>query len=94
MADSESFWIDRAQSAEAREKTLRDQIEPLKERVRSACEMLGARIKGDGSAEIDFEKLVDNLGPENAIQLRAVIDEKYRISGGSGEKPRIKVKSG
>ncbi len=90
----DSFWIDRAQSAEAREKTLRDQIEPLKERVRSICEMLGARIKGDGSAEIDFEKFVEHLGMENALQVRAIIDERYGITGKSGEKPRIKVKAG
>lgn len=92
MSD-ESVWIERAQSAEAREKTLRDQIDPLKERVRSACETLGAKIRSDGSIDIDFDGFVTRLGAENALQVRAIIDEKYGIAGQPGEKPRIKVKA-
>lgn len=92
MAD-ESHWIERAQSAEAREKTLRDQIDRVKETARAVCETLGAKIRSDGGAEIDFEKFVERLGPENALAVRAIIDEKYGITGAPGEKPRMKVKA-
>ncbi len=92
MAD-ESYWVERAQSAEAKLATLQGSIDAMKERIRETCETLGAKVKADGSIDIDFDAFVDRLGPENALQVRAIIDEKYGISGAPGEKPRMKVRA-
>ena len=81
----------RAQSAEAKYNTLKENVEPLKLRVQQFKENFGVREKSDGSINIDFEKMVDRLGPAACLELRAVIDEKHGISGASGEKPKIRV---
>jgi len=75
------MWIDRAQSAEAREKTLRDQMEPMKNKLRDVKAALCAKERSDGSFAIDFKALVDKLPPDQARELRQVIDEKH--GGGS-----------
>lgn len=90
---SESIWIDRAQSAEAKCETYRAQIDRLKEKVRTVCESLGAKERSDGSFLIDYEAFAERLGPEGALEVRAIIDEKYGITGAAGEKPRMKVKA-
>jgi hypothetical protein len=87
----ESFWMERAQSAEARFSTIQEQVERLKEKYRGLLETLGAREKSDGSIEIDFDALVQKLPPDQALELRAVIDQHHRISGAPGEKPRIRL---
>ncbi len=95
MADSgEGFWVNRAQTAEAKLATLRESIEPLKDRVQQFKTNFGVRERSDGSIIIDFEKMVDRLGPEASLELRSVIDEKHGISGAAGEKPKIRVKAG
>ncbi len=91
MASDESMWIGRAQDAEARNLTLSEQLAPLKEKVRSIKELLCARERSDGTVEIDFVKLADRLGLEGALELRKAIDERWKISGEAGEKPRIRV---
>ena len=88
---SESDWRDRAMSAEAQHQTLRDQVERLKEKLRGLMETLGARERSDGTIDIDFEALVQLLPSDQALELRAVIDQQHRISGMPGEKPRITV---
>jgi hypothetical protein len=92
MAD-ESYWVERAQSAEAKLQTVQEAAERLKERVRSVKDTLGARERSDGSFEIDFGKLVTNLGVDNALEIRRIIDEQYGISGNPGEKPRMKARA-
>lgn len=92
MSD-ESMWIERAQSAEARVSTYEASVAKLKEKIRSVMETLGARERGDGSFDIDYEKFVAKLGIEGALEVRRVIDEQYAISGAPGEKPRIKVRA-
>jgi hypothetical protein len=94
VSQGEGYWIDRAQSAEARLSTAQEQIDRLKETTRTVCETLGAKIKGDGSAVIDFDAFVQRLGPESALEVRRIIDEHYNISGAPGEKPKIKLKAG
>ena len=91
---SDSMWIERAQSAEAKVKTLQDQYAPAIERVKEFKANFGVREHSDGRIDIDFDKFAENLGIEAALELRRVIDEKYRISGAPGEKPRISVGSG
>lgn len=87
----ESQWIERAQSAEARLQTCKDQTERLKENYRNVMKTFGAKKRGDGSIDIDFAALVGLLSPEDALELRAAIDARHRISGAAGTKPRMAV---
>jgi hypothetical protein len=91
MAGGESYWIERAQSAEAALSTCRDNQDRVKEKLRGMMETLGAKERGNGTIDIDFVALVGRLSLEHALELRAAIDEAHRISGAPGEKPRIKV---
>ena len=93
MSD-ESMWIERAQSAEASLTTCRGQIDRVKEKLRGMMELLGGRERADGTIDIDFGKLVANLSLEHALELRAAIDERHRISGAAGEKPRVRLSAG
>ncbi len=94
MADAgggDQFWVSRAQSAEAKLATLKESIDPVLTRIKQFKENFGVRERSDGSIIIDFEKMVDRLGPEACLELRSVIDSKYGISGAAGEKPRMRV---
>lgn len=76
MAD-ESMWIDRAQTAEAKVATAQAGNERLKEKIRFIKETFGAKERTDGSFEINYQKFVDMLGREKALEVRAIIDETY-----------------
>lgn len=89
----ESQWIERAQSAEARLQTCQGNIDRLKEDVREVMETLCAKKRRDGAIDIDFEKLVQKLSLEHALELRTMIDQHHRISGAAGKKPRISVQA-
>ena len=52
---SESVWIERAQSAEARLNTLKQAYEPALERVRNFKANFGIRERDDGSIDVDFD---------------------------------------
>ena len=92
MADSgEQFWISRAQSAEAKLATLKENLEPALERVKQFKANFGVREKSDGSIDIDFEKMVDRLGPEASLELKSVIDDKYAIRPRRHLKPQIRM---
>ena len=94
MTDSgEQFWIDRAQSAEAKLATLKANMEPVIDRVKQFKANFGVREKSNGEIDIDFDKMVDRLGPGSCLELRSIIDDRYGISGAAGEKPRIRVKA-
>lgn len=86
MSTGDSHWIEKAQSAEAQLNQLRGQIEPMKEKIRHIKESLCAKEKADGTFSIDFVKLVEKLGPEAAMELRAIVDERY---GGGGSIPDV-----
>lgn len=73
--------------------TLLQNTNRVRDDAQAILELFGARKKADGSFNIDFAKFVDNLGAEGALQVRAIIDEKYSISGAPGKKPRVKVKA-
>lgn len=90
MSD-ESIWIEKAQSAEARIKTLEDAYRPALERVKEFKTNFGIRERSNGEIEIDFVKFVERLGVTSALELRKVIDETYHVSGAPGEKPHLKV---
>ena len=97
MADAggggDQFWITRAQSAEAKLATLKESIDPVLARIKQFKENFGVRERSDGSIVIDFEKMVDKLGPAACLELRTIIDDKYDISGAAGEKPRMRVRA-
>ena len=87
----ENFWISRAQSAEARLKTLENACKPALEKIKDFKANFGIRERDNGEIVIDFEKFVTRLGAGAALELRKVIDETYNISGSPGEKPHLKV---
>jgi hypothetical protein len=93
MSDEYSFWRDRAGTAEAKLGALESNIGAMKERIQSFKKNFGVREASNGEISIDFDKFVENLGMAQALELRKVIDEKYRISGAPGEKPKVKVPS-
>jgi hypothetical protein len=76
MAD-ESMWIERAQSAEAKLKTLQQAYEPALDRIKAFKANFGVRERTNGEIEIDFDKFAKNLGRDGALELRKVIDEQY-----------------
>jgi hypothetical protein len=73
----DSHWIDRAQTAEAQLKTLREVQGAAIERIKQFKANFGVREKDNGEIVIDFQKLVERLGPEQAAELKLVIDEQY-----------------
>lgn len=91
---SEQVWMERAQTAEAQLATCSDNIDRVKDKHRNMMEALGARERSDGKIDIDFVALAEKLSLEDALVLRAAIDEKHRITGAPGEKPRVAVASG
>ncbi len=74
---SESMWISRAQSAEAKLKTMEESHKKAVERVRSFKANFGVREKDNGEIVIDFKKMVERLGEGGAMELRSVIKEVY-----------------
>ena len=77
MSD-ESVWIERAQSAEARLSSLKQATEQAIERIKIFKANFGVKERANGEIDIDFAKLVKNLGRENAMELRRIIDERYK----------------
>ena len=94
MSMGEAEWRERAQSAEARMKTLQDQYGPALERVKAFKANFGVRERADGSIAIDYEKMVERLGLEACLELRVVIDQRWQVSGAPGEKPKVRVRAG
>lgn len=91
MATDESYWINRAQSAEAKLQTVEDQFKPAIDRVKEFKANFGVREKSDGTLVVDYDRFAQAIGVEGALELRGIIDEKYSISGEPGAKPRIKL---
>lgn len=74
---SESMWTERAQTAEAKLKTMREAQGAAVERIKDFKANFGIRERDNGEIVIDFPKFVERLGPENSMELRKVIDEQY-----------------
>ena len=90
----ESVWIEKAQSCEARLATLKQAYEPALERVKQFKANFGIKERGNGELVIDYDKFVERLGMEGALELRKIIDEKYNITGEPGKKPHVRLASG
>jgi hypothetical protein len=93
MADFEeiNYLRDQLNSANAKMATMTDQFRPALDRVKAFKANAGLKEDSDGRITVDFEKFARNLGLAGALQLRAVIDEVYKVSGEAGEKPRVKL---
>lgn len=76
----DSFWVERAQTAEAQLKTMREAHGAAIERIKDFKANFGVRERGNGEIVIDFPKFVERLGTENVAELRKVIDEKYPVT--------------
>ena len=87
----ENYWVEKANSAEAKLKTLQDQYGPAIDRIKQFKANFGVKERSDGSIDVDFDKFVKALGIESALELRGIIDETYSISGGAGEKPKVRL---
>lgn len=74
---SESVWIERAQSAEARLATLKQAYEPALERIRTFKANFGIKERDNGEIDIDFDKFTANLGKVNALVLKGIIEKQY-----------------
>lgn len=94
MAGDESFWIQRAQSAEARLQTLTEAYQPAIERIQQFKSNLGVKERSDGSLVVDFDRFVKAIGAEAALECRRIIDEHYGIRGAPGDKPRMRAVAG
>ena len=90
----ESVWIEKAQSCEARLATLKQAYEPAIERVKQFKANFGIKERDNGELVINYDKFVERLGMEGALELRKVIDEKYNITGKPGDKPHVRLASG
>ena len=70
---AEDFWIERAQTAEAQLKTLREAQGAAIERIKAFKTNFGIKERGNGEIAIDFVKFVERLGKENVQELKKVI---------------------
>lgn len=94
MAQGEEYWRDQAQSLAAQMATLKDAMGPALDRVKQFKANFGVRERSNGEIVVDYDKFAERIGIEGALELRAIIDEKYGISGKPGEKPHVRVASG
>ena len=87
----ESHWIQRCQTAEAKFNTLQEATGPAIEKVQHFKSNFGIKERQDGEIVIDFDKFVENLGLKSSLELRAIIDEQYNITGEPGKKPHLTI---
>lgn len=74
---SEDFWIERAQTAEAQLKTLREAQGAAIERIKEFKANFGIKERSNGEIVIDFPRFVEQLGPDGSSELKRIIDEKF-----------------
>lgn len=68
-------------------------IDGLKTKVRTMRDMVCAREMSDGSLSINYEAFVVKLGVAGWLELRAIGDAQFAVSGAAGEKPRVRMKA-
>ena len=83
---AEEFWIDRAQTAEAKLATIEQAYKPALERVQEFKTNFGISERSNGEIIINFDKLVENLGRESAMELRQIIETRYKRPRGRPRK--------
>ena len=91
FSSADAYWRDQAQTWKMKFETLQEQQDRVRDDAKLILETFGARKRGDGKFDIDFELLAKNIGVEKALELRKVIDETWNISGAAGEKPKIRL---
>lgn len=70
-------WVEAAQSAQARLATMEANFRPAIERVKIFKANFGIKERSTGEIDIDYNKFVENLGKENALELKKVIEQTY-----------------
>lgn len=88
---SEAEWRERAETAEAKLSTQQQVHEMAVGRVKQFKGNFGVRERSNGEIIVDFDKLVERIGIEGALELRKIIDERYQISGEPGKKPHMRL---
>ena len=83
---NESDW-------EIKYRTLSQANRAVIDRIREFKSNVGARERSDGTIEIDYDKFLSHIGVEGWLELRRLGDEKFRVSGIVGEKPKVRVAS-
>lgn len=81
------------QELRAQLSTCRQAMEATTRRVRDFKAAFGVRERNDGAIVIEYDVFVAALGRDAWLELRAIGDEKWRVSGEAGEKPRVRVAS-
>jgi len=91
---SESMWIERAQSAEAKLKALQEACGPAIERVKEFKKNFGVKERSNGEIDVDFEQFVKGIGSEGALALKDALMAEYEIETPQPkeEKPKKKKK--
>lgn len=77
---SDDFWIERAQTAEAKLKTMSEASRAAIDRVTAFKANFGIKERSNGEIVIDYVKFVENLGEENAKELAKIIAERFKGS--------------
>jgi len=80
----DSFWIERAQTAEASLASLKAGIDDIRADARCILETFCARKNKDGSFDIDFEKFIKSIGEESSLSLGEIINDRYKSQKLSG----------
>lgn len=93
MSDSDSRLLERAQTAEAIANTAKAALAPLKNEVRQIKETFGIRKRGNGAYQVGYDVLVKAIGLEGYMELRAIGDQHWNVSGDVGEKPRVRIRA-
>ena len=80
MNNDESFWVSRAQTAEAKLKTLREAQGAAIDRIRDFKANFGIKERSNGEIVIDFMKFAERLGVDGASELRKILNDKYPVA--------------
>lgn len=88
---TEQELLERAERAEALLVTTKESSALALDRVKIFKSNFGVRERSNGEIDVDFEKFAERIGQAGALVLRRIIDERYKISGKPGEKPRMRV---
>ncbi len=84
-------WHERAQTAEASLLAAQEATETVKKKYRLLTDTFGIKESTRGDFKLDYDMLVENLGLEQWLELRAIGDAKYNVSGDAGQKPRVRM---
>jgi len=91
MDELTEHWRERANAAEALVQTVNEGNARLQEQLRGFMEEFGLKNVQNGKMRVNYDRLAEGIGIEGALELRAIIDNKYSITGKPGEKPKVRM---